>query len=155
MLNGMPADSGNWVHSTLGKSSDIVFLSDIFSSHTSGSENEDESPFDICLQGQLSKLLSARMYKPSKHSVTFQSMWEQPLVHSLFCRHPESSKAGNITSLNHWIARHRGTTSSFKELSHWIKLSKDHQPLTPEERVKELTHEKSFLLQKLIYHKEI
>jgi len=36
-----------------------------------------------------------------------------------------------------------------------IQKSKNHQPLTPEERVEELTHEKSFLLQKLAYRKEI
>ena len=154
MLNRMSADSENWVYSTLRKSSDIVFLSDIFSSHTSRSENKNESLFNMCLQSWSSKLLSIRRYKSSKYSMTFQSMWEQSLVHSLFCRHFESSKADNITSLNHWIARHRETTLSFKELPHWIKLSKNHQLLTSEEQMKELTCEKSFLLQKLIYHKE-
>lgn len=154
MLNEMSADFRNWVHFTLRKSSDIVFLSDIFSSHISRSENENESSFDMCLQSWSSKLLSVKTYKLSKCSVTFQSMWKQSLVHSLFCKCSESSKADNITSLNHWIARHRETTSSFEELPHWIKLFKNHQPLTSEEQMKELTCEKSLLLQKLIYHKE-
>ena len=155
MPNGMPADSGNRVHSTLGKSPDIIFLPDMFGGHTSGPENEKELPFDTCLQSRSPKLLPARRNKPPKRRVTFQEPTrQQPLVHPLFRRRPESPKAGDITPLDHWIARHGGTTSSFEELPHRIKSSKDHQPLTPEERVEELTRGKSFLLQELVYHKE-
>jgi len=72
----------------------------------------------------------------------------------MFCKRLKSERAGDVTSLNHHIASHEKTTSSYEELPHWLKLSKTHQPLTPEERVIELAYEKSFLLQELVYRKD-
>ncbi len=77
------------------------------------------------------------------------------MIHSVYRQRPKSGKAGDVTPLDHWIATHEGTTSSYEELPHRIQESKNHQPLTSEERVEELTHEESFLLQELAYHKEI
>lgn len=66
---------------------------------------------------------------------------------------PVSGKAGDVTSLDHWIANHGGTTSTYEELPHRIQSSKYIPPQSLEQRVEELTREKSFLLQELVYFK--
>ena len=75
-------------------------------------------------------------------------------MHPLVRDRLKSGRAGDVTPLDHRIAKGGGKTSAYEELPHRLKLSKRHQPLTSEERVVDLTYEKSFLLQELVYHKE-
>ncbi len=51
----------------------------------------------------------------------------------MFRKRLKSERAGDVTSLNHHIASHEKTTSSYEELPHRLKLFKTHQPLTSEE----------------------
>lgn len=152
----MPAHSKS--HSTPEKSPDIFFSPDIFGYRTgvSGPGNKNQ-PLSNGSQGQSQEQLSAGRKNPSERHVTFQEperMREQALIHPLFRKRPRSGRAGDVTSLDHQIARHGGTTSSYEELPHRLESSKTHQPLTPGERVIELTYEKSFLLQELVYRKD-
>ena len=74
-------------------------------------------------------------------------------IRPLLRKRPASGKAGDVISLDHWIANHGGTTSTYEKLPHRIQFSKYISPQSSEQRVEELTREKSFLLQKLIYFK--
>ena len=144
--------------STFKKPADIVFSPDIFDYHDlmSDSKNEHESSYDTRSSNKM--LATTETSKLSERHVTFQESTKAPqqsVIHPVYRQRPKSGKAGDVTPLDHWIATHGGTTSSYEELPHRIQKSKGHQPLTPEERVEELTHEKSFLLQELAYHKEI
>ena len=132
-----------------------MFSPDIFGYHTliSGLKDANESP-----SGPRSPHRSSELPKrsPERH-MTFRKPTrtrQQALIHPILRQRPSSGKAGDVTPLDHQIARHGGTTSSYEELPHRLKLSKKHQPLTPEERVIELTYEKSFLLQELVYRKD-
>ena len=70
----------------------------------------------------------------------------QAIIHPIFRRAPGSGRAGNIGALDDRIAKHAGTTSSYEELPHRLRISKKHQPMTPSERVMELTKTNGFLL---------
>lgn len=74
-------------------------------------------------------------------------------IRPLIRQRPPSGKAGDVTSLDHWIAGHGGTTSSYEELSHRIQSFKYSSSQSSQQRVEELTREKSFLLQELMYFK--
>jgi len=76
------------------------------------------------------------------------------MIHPIFRQGLGFSRAGNIGALDDRIARHGGTTSSYEELPHRLRISKKHQPMTPSERVMELTKTNGFLLQELAYHKD-
>ena len=113
--------------------------------------------------GQIPELPPAAKKKPSGLHVTFQEPEREPerepgreqaLIHPLFRKRHNSGKAGDVTPLDHRIAQKWGTTSSYEELPHRLEMSKKHKPLTPQERVIELTYEKSFLLQELVYRKD-
>ena len=154
----MSVNFENRHRSTFKKSADIVFSPDIFDYHDlmNDSKNEQESVHDTRSSNKI--LTTTETSKLSERHVTFQEprkASEQSVIHSVYRQRLKSEKAGDVTSLNHWIATHDETTSSYEKLSHRIQKSKRHQPLTSEERVKEFTHEKSFLLQKLTYHKGI
>ena len=132
-----------------------MFSPNIFDYHTliSGLKDVNESLSDSCSSHWSSELLK----RSSEHHMTFWKSartQQQALIHSILCQRLSSEKAGDVTPLDHQIARHRGTTSSYEKLAHWLKLFKKHQSLTPEEWVIELTYKKSFLLQKLIYCKD-
>ncbi|KAL9132041.1 MAG: hypothetical protein Q9217_000169 [Psora testacea] len=94
--------------------------------------------------------------KNSERHVTFEDPvgQQQAIIHPLFRQRPKSGRAGAIDALDDWIARHGGTTSSYEELPHRLKISKRHQLMTPLERVVELTKTNGFLLQELAYHKD-
>lgn len=87
----------------------------------------------------------ARLPKPA-------TTWSHAPIRPLPRKRPVSGKAGDVTSLDYLIANHGGTTSAFEELPHRIQSSK-YPPQSPEQRVEELTREKSFLLQELVYFK--
>ena len=78
----------------------------------------------------------------------------QAMVHPIFRQSPGSGRAGDVGKLDDRIAKHGGTTSSYEELPHRLKISKEHRPMTPAERVVELTKTNGFLLQELAYHKD-
>jgi hypothetical protein len=98
----------------------------------------------------------ARSRKTADCHVAFQSTktQQQTMIHPIFRQRLGSGRAGNIGALDDRIARHGGTTSSYEELPHRLRISKKHQPMTPSERVMELTKTNGFLLQELAYHKD-
>lgn len=98
----------------------------------------------------------ARSKKIADRHVAFQAFrtQRQATIHPIFRERLGSGRAGNIGALDDRIARHGGTTSSYEELPHRLRISKKHQPLTPSERVMELTKTNGFLLQELAYHKD-
>jgi len=106
----------------LDKSSDILFSSKIFDYHTEVSDSENKNLLlSDDSQAQSSELSSAAQNKPSELHVTFQKpvrVQEQALIHSMFHKHLKSKRAGDVTSLNHHIASHEKTTSSYEELPH-------------------------------------
>ena len=99
---------------------------------------------------------SARSRKIADRHVAFQdtAAQQQAMIHPIFRQRPGSGRAGDIGALDDRIARHGGTTSSYEELPHRLRISKKHQPMTPSERVTELTKTNGFLLQELAYHKD-
>jgi len=98
----------------------------------------------------------ARGRKIADCHVPFQDIaaQQQAMIHPIFRQRPGSGRAGDIGALDDRIARHGGTTSSYEELPNRLRISKKHQPMTPSERVIELTKTNSFLLQELAYHKD-
>ncbi|MCJ1235112.1 hypothetical protein MMC14_003076 [Varicellaria rhodocarpa] len=153
----MPADSRGRPRSRSEKRLEILFSPDIFDEDGSLNDRIHTKEPDLCNQPrfQLPEPLAAKQHS-SRH-VNFQEpikTRQQTLIHPLFRKRRYSGRAGTVTPLDHRIARHGGTTSSYEELPHRLRLSKKHQPLTPEERIIELTYEKSFLLQELVYRKE-
>ena len=99
---------------------------------------------------------TARSRRIADRHLTFRdtAAQHQAMIHPIFRRPPGSGRAGNIGALDDRIARHGGTTSSYEELPHRLRISKKHQPMTPSERVMELTKTNGFLLQELAYHKD-
>ena len=99
---------------------------------------------------------TARSREIADRHVAFQdtAALQQAMIHPIFRQRPGSGRAGNIGALDDRIARHGGTTSSYEELPHRLRISKKHQPMTPSERVMELTKTNGFLLQELAYHKD-
>ena len=96
------------------------------------------------------KLPKTKNYARSPNSATTRSYMS---IQSLLCKRPASGKAGNIIFLDYWIANYSKTTSTYKKLLYRIQFSKYILLQSSEQQVKELTREKSFLLQKLIYFK--
>ena len=99
---------------------------------------------------------AARSRKSADRHVAFQGTrtQRQTIIHPIFRQRLGSGRAGNIGALDDRIARHGGTTSSYEELPHRLRISKKHQLMTPSERVVELTKTNGFLLQELAYHKD-
>ena len=99
---------------------------------------------------------TARNTKTADRHVAFQDTEapQQAMIHPLFRQRLGSGRAGNVGALDDRIARYGGTTSSYEELPHRLKISKKHQPMTLPERVMELTKTNDFLLQELAYHKD-
>ncbi|MCJ1355982.1 MAG: hypothetical protein MMC33_005976 [Icmadophila ericetorum] len=140
----MPA---SFTASSPKRASDIIFSPDVFGYFTLVDDLRDQN-------GSLSgaHFEPAPPKKTSERHVRFQEpkpTRRQTLIHPLFRERPKSRKAGDITPLDHQIARHGGTTSSYEELPHRLKESKQHEPLTDKEQVVELTYEKSYLLKEL------
>ena len=154
----MPAESGSRIRSSPKKSPDIIFSPDIlgYRALTSRPTSENE-PSDAHSRAHSQESPPAAKKKSSERHVAFEEPvrpGKQALIHPLFRKRPKSGRAADITPLDHHIAQGGGTTSAYEELPHRLKLSKKHQPLTSEERVIELTYEKSFLQQELVYWKE-
>ena len=99
---------------------------------------------------------TAKSRKAADRHVAFQHTvgQQQAMIHPIFRQRPGSGRAGSIGALDDRIAKHGGTTSSYEELPHRLRISKKHQPMTPSERVMELTKTNGFLLQELAYHKD-
>ncbi len=140
---------------------DIMLSTDMSKPLTamSDSPNSDASPptgRDHQRDWSLEALRTARSRKSADHHVAFQGnkTQQQTMIHPIFRQRLGSGRAGNIGALDDRIARHGGTTSSYEELPHRLRISKKHQPMTPSERVMELTKTNGFLLQELAYHKD-
>ena len=140
---------------------DIMLSPDMPEPHTamSDSSDSDASPptrRDRRREGSPEVPRTARSRKTADRHVVFQNTrtQRQATIHPIFRERLGSGRAGNIGALDDRIARHGGTTSSYKELPHRLRISKKHQPMTPSERVIELTKTNGFLLQELAYYKD-
>ncbi|KAL9126742.1 MAG: hypothetical protein Q9217_004249 [Psora testacea] len=95
--------------------------------------------------------------KGDRH-VTFQdSQVKRRLssIHPAFRQRPNSGRANDIATIDDRIARNGGTTSSYKQLPHRLRISKQRHPISSAERVMELTRTNGYLLQELAYYKDI
>ena len=140
---------------------DIMLSPDMSELHTamSDSPDSDASPptrRDHRREGSPEASRTARSRKTADRHVAFQGTrtQRQVMIHPIFRQRPGSGRAGNIGALDDRITRHGGTTSSYKELPHRLRISKKYQPMTPSERMMELTKINGFLLQELVYHKD-
>ena len=139
---------------------EIMFLPDNSEPNAARSKprNNRASPSTLGLQQEQhpETARTSRGIKTAERHVAFQDplLQQQATIHPLFRHRPESGRAGNIGALDNQIARHGGTTSSFEELPHRLKISKKNQPMTASERLVELTRTNGFLLQELAYYKD-
>jgi len=140
---------------------DIMLSPDMSKPHTAMSDSPDSNaspPTGRDHQREWSPEAprTARSRKIADRHVAFQGTRtpRQTMIHPIFRQRLGSGRAGNIGALDDRIARHGGTTSSYEELPHRLRISKKHQPMTPSERVMELTKTNGFLLQELAYHKD-
>ena len=78
----------------------------------------------------------------------------QRKIYPLFYKHYSSGIAGNITALDHLIARNGGTTSTYEELPHRLQLAKKTKSETPAEKESELVWVNRYLSKELEYHSE-
>ena len=139
---------------------DIMFSPDMSEPNAARSEPSDNTanpPTLIFQHGQHPETgRTTKGVKTAERRVAFQDplAQQQATIHPLFRHRPKSGRASNIGALDNQIARHGGTTSSFEELPHRLKISKKHQPMTASERLVELTRTNGFLLQELAYYKD-
>ena len=143
------------------KTINVMLSPDMLEPHTaiSDSPDSDASPptrRDRRREESPEAPRTARSRKTADRHVAFQGTrtQRQATIHPIFRERLGSGRAGNIGALDDWITRHGGTTSSYEELPHRLRISKKHQPMTPSERVIELTKTNGFLLQELAYHKD-
>jgi len=76
-------------------------------------------------------------------------------IHPAFCQRPTSGRAGDVAAIDDRIARNGGTTSTYEQLPHRLRISKQRHPVSSEERVVELTRTNGYLLQELAYYKDM
>ncbi len=140
---------------------DIMLSPEMSEPHTamSDSPDSDASPptvRDHQLEGSPEAPRTTRSRNTAYRHVAFQGTktQQQTMIHPISRQRLGSGRAGNIGALDDRIARHGGTTSSYEELPHRLRISKKHQPMTLSERVMELTKTNGFLLQELAYHKD-
>ncbi len=80
---------------------------------------------------------------------------QQSSIHPAFRPRPVSGRAGDVTAIDHLIAKHGGATSTFAELPHELQIAKKDPPLTLTEQVKQLTRQNGNLLEELAFFKDI
>lgn len=102
------------------------------------------------------KPLGAATGKRDRH-VTFQDpQMKRRLssIHPAFRQRQTSGRAGEVAALDDRIARNGGTTSTYEQLPHRLRISKQNRPISSAERIVELTRTNGYLLQELAYHKD-
>ena len=146
---------------TSSETIDIMLSSEMSDSHTAMSDSSgiDASPSTVCdhqLERSSEAFGTTRSRNTADRHVAFQGIktQQQAMIHSIFRQRLGFGRAGNIDALDDRIARHGGTTSSYEELPHRLRIFKKHQSMTPSERVVELIKINGFLLQELAYHKD-
>ena len=75
-------------------------------------------------------------------------------LHPALRRRPVSGSAGDVGVLDDTIARNGGTTSTYEQLPHRLRISKLKPKMSAGERVVELTRINGHLLQELAYYKD-
>lgn len=78
----------------------------------------------------------------------------QSSVHPAFRQRPASGRAGDVTAIDHLIARNGGVTSTFAELPHQLRIAKKDPPMTLKEQVEKLTRQNGNLLEELAFFKD-
>lgn len=74
------------------------------------------------------------------------------MVHPALRARPNSGRAGDVAAIDEKIVKNGGTTSTYEQLPHRLKIAKKHQ--NSAERVIELTRTNGYLLQELAYYKD-
>lgn len=78
----------------------------------------------------------------------------QSFIHPAFRQRPAFGRAGNVTAIDHMIARNGGITSTFAELPHQLRIAKKDPPMTLTEQVEKLTRQNGNLLEELAFFKD-
>jgi len=151
---GMAADSGLSSRSVGDMSNNSLFTIDEFGYSASLDYAPDNAipPLKAPSCDHLAEQRPSRTKNHARSPKPAKTRIHAP-IRPLARKRPVSGKAGDVTSLDHWIANHGGTTSTYEELPHRIQSSTYIPPQSLEQRVEELTREKSFLLQELVYVK--
>lgn len=164
----MEALPTHYFQSAADSPSGIVFKADIFDYDVTTSNTQTE----IEAQSRSSPMMTGQMRegacerettsprtgtsKENRHVAFQDPQLKRRLssVHPLFRRRPASGRAGNVVALDDQIARNGGTTSTYEQLPHRLQIAKHRHPISPAERVVELTRINGYLLQDLAYHKD-
>ena len=118
-------------------SSGIVFRPDIFDCDVNQNKERKQLQFENPIS------------KPSRIPQTKRLSSK----HSALRR--RSGRAGDVATLDDQIARSGGTTFTYEQLPHRLRISKQSRPVSSAERVIELTRANGYLLQELAYYKDI
>lgn len=78
----------------------------------------------------------------------------QSSIHPAYRQRPASGRAGDVTAIDHLIARNGGVTSTFAELPHQLRIAKKDPPMTLTKQVEKLTRQNGNLLEELAFFKD-
>ena len=96
--------------------------------------------------------------KPASHRhvafAGYPKEQRQSSIHPAFRQRPASGRAGNVTAIDHLIAKNGGVTSTFAELPHQLRIAKKDPPMTLTEQVEKLTRQNGNLLEELAFFKD-
>ncbi len=156
-------------------SSDIVFRSDIFDYDVTTDNIQIESEAQIqsssMIEEQRQEVIHNEVLKIATSKTTFlrtetikdnrhvifqdsRVKWWLSSIHSTYRRQSIFGKTSDVAALNNQIARNEKITFTYKQLSHWLQLSKQNHSASSAKRVIELTRTNDYLLQELTYHKD-
>ncbi len=159
--------SSNCYRSAAEKSFEIIFTADIFDFDvtlnnsqnqnvtSSSSLSEKQRQRQDTSHTETSKTASRK--SASNHYVILQnSVLTQrlSLIHSAFRLRLIFNRANDVIALNDWIARNDETTFTYEQLSHRLRILKQHQSTTSAKCVIKLTRTNDYLLQELTYYKD-
>jgi hypothetical protein len=149
----MAAGSRHPYRSAQGVPNEIMFtIDEIYPPASLDDVNDTATPLKAASSDRMTEKLPAKTKNRARLPKPATTRSHAP-IRPLPRKRPVSGKAEDVTSLDHWIADHGETTSTYEKLPHRIQSSKYISPQSPEQRVEELTREKSFLLQELVYFK--
>ncbi len=159
--------SSNRYRSAAEKSLEIIFTADIFGFDVTlnNSQNQNVTSSSSLSEKQRQRQdtshtetskTASRKSASNRHAILQNSVLTQRLssIHSAFRSRSIFGRASDVIALNDRIARNDETTSTYEQLSHRLRISKQHQPTTSAKRVIELTRTNDYLLQELTYYKD-
>jgi len=155
----MNAPSSRHFKSAADSSSGIVFSPDIFNLEFSR-RAQAPSPRSSHARGRPVGGPSSKQprVRAAEHSASnkksSQASQRLSSVHPALRHRPDSGRAGDVGALDDLIAKNGGTTSTYEQLPHRLRISKQKPQITAGERIIELTRTNGYLLQELAYYKD-